>query len=413
MTMLSSRPATGIDADRWPDVAAVPHRPLRARVARSLFRRAAGRLPLQVELPTGEVLGRGGPTMTVLRPEALYERIGAAGLVGFGESYLARDWEAEHLADVLTVFASAVSTLIPPRLQAFRGLAVLGQPPGERNTRRNSRRNIARHYDLSNELFALFLDETMTYSCALFTGRGRAWGDLAAAQRRKIDRLLDGVGVGAGTELLEIGTGWGELALRAAGRGARVTSLTLSAEQKELADRRIAAAGMADRVSVALRDYRAEEGRYDAVVSVEMIEAVGFDYWPVYFATLDRMLRPGGRVGLQAITMPHDRMMASRNTYTWVQKYVFPGGLIPSTASIEANVRNDTGMRVLDRFTMGPDYAATLRLWRARFESRADEIEALGFDETFRRMWSLYLAYSEAGFRSGYLDVHQYVLRKD
>ena len=413
MTALSHQGSATVDAERWPDVAAVPHHPLRARVARSLFRRAVAGLPLRVELPDGQVLGHGGPTMTVRRPEALYARLGAAGLVGFGEAYMARDWEADDLTGVLTVFASAVTTLVPPWLQSFRRLAVLGQPAGERNTRRNSRHNVARHYDLSNELFELFLDETMTYSCALFAGPGREWDDLAAAQRRKIDRLLDGVAVGAGTELLEVGTGWGELALRAAGRGARVTSLTLSAEQKELAERRLAAAGLADRVTVELRDYRAQEGRFDAVVSVEMIEAVGYDYWPVYFAALDRALRPGGRVGLQAITMPHERMLASRNTYTWMHKYVFPGGIIPSTTSVEANVRRDTGLRVLDRFTMGPDYAATLRLWRARFESRAGEVEALGFDETFRRMWSFYLAYSEAGFRSGYLDVHQYVLAKE
>jgi cyclopropane-fatty-acyl-phospholipid synthase len=410
----SSRPT--IDPSRWPDIAAVPHKPMRAAIARALFTRAAGRLPLRVELPTGRILGGGGPEapiMVVARPEALWERLGNSGLVGFGEAYMAKDWDTTDLAGVLTAFAAHVATVIPPALQRFRRLAVLAQPNSERNTSANSRSNISRHYDLSNAMFEQFLDETMTYSSALFESTdGPGWDLLADAQRRKVDRLLDGVGVRAGTELLEIGTGWGELSLRAAARGATVTSLTLSSEQKALAERRIADAGLRDRVTVELRDYRAQEGQYDAVVSVEMIEAVGYDYWPVYFGTLDRLLKPGGKVGLQAITMPHDRMLASRNTYTWIHKYIFPGGIIPSTESIENNVRVDTTLTVADRFAMGPHYAETLRLWRARFEAHAAEIEGLDFDETFRRMWSLYLAYSEAGFASGYLDVYQYILAK-
>ncbi|HEX7354976.1 MAG TPA: cyclopropane-fatty-acyl-phospholipid synthase family protein [Mycobacteriales bacterium] len=413
MTALSEHAVgASVDPALWPDVAIVPHRPLRARIAHGLFEHAVRRLRLTVLLPDGRVLGRGGPVMTVRRPAALESRVGASGLVGFGEAYMAGDWDSDDLAGVLTVFAASVATVVPPWLQRFRRIAVLTQPSSERNSPPNSRRNVSRHYDLSNEMFELFLDETMTYSSALFDGGTPTWSDLAAGQRRKIDRLLDGAGVRAGSELLEIGTGWGELALRAAARGAHVTSLTLSSEQKELAERRIAAAGLADHATVVLRDYREQEGTFDAVVSVEMIEAVGFDYWPVYFGTIDRLLRPSGRVALQAITMPHDRMMASRNTYTWIHKYIFPGGIIPSTRSIEDNVRAGTSMRVVDRFAMGPDYAATLRLWRGQFEAHAADVCALGFDETFRRMWSLYLAYSEAGFRSGYLDVHQYVLAK-
>ncbi|MGH3745550.1 MAG: class I SAM-dependent methyltransferase, partial [Mycobacteriales bacterium] len=364
MTALSARTVeAAADPALWPDVATVPDKPLRARIAHALFSRAVGRLPLSVELPDGRVLGRGGPVMTVRRPEALEARIGATGLVGFGEAYMAKDWDSDDLAGVLTVFAGSIATVIPAWLQRFRRIAVLAQPKSERNSPKNSRNNVARHYDLSNDLFELFLDETMTYSSALFDEAAPTWSDFAGGQRRKIDRLLDGARVHEGTELLEIGTGWGELALRAAARGARVTSVTLSCEQKELAERRIADAGLADRVTVELRDYRDQRGRFDAVVSVEMIEAVGFDYWHVYFGTIDRLLRPGGRVALQAITMPHDRMMASRNTYTWIHKYIFPGGIIPSTRSIESNVRADTSMRVVDRHAMGPDYAATLRLW--------------------------------------------------
>ncbi len=407
---------TGIDPALWPDIAAVPHKPVRAKVAEVLFARAVGRLPLRVELPTGKVLGAGGPdapVMVVARPHALWERLGTSGLVGFGEAYMAKDWDTPDLAGLLTVFAGSVATVIPPVLQRFRKIAVLAQPNSERNTSEQSRANIARHYDLSNAMFEQFLDETMTYSSALFEpAAAPGWDQLADAQRRKVDRLLDGVGVGAGTQLLEIGTGWGELSLRAAARGATVTSLTLSSEQKALAEQRIAQAGLSDRVTVELRDYRAQEGTYDAVVSVEMIEAVGYDYWPVYFGTLDRLLKPGGKVGLQAITMPHDRMLASRNTYTWIHKYIFPGGIIPSTESIEHNVAHDTTLTVADRFAMGPDYAETLRLWRERFDANGAAVAELGFDETFHRMWALYLAYSEAGFRADYLNVYQYVLAK-
>jgi cyclopropane-fatty-acyl-phospholipid synthase len=276
---------------------------------------------------------------------------------------------------------------------------------------------VARHYDLSNDLFATFLDPTMTYSSALFpqpldAGLVPDHGSLFDAQRRKIDRLLDLTGVQSGSRVLEIGTGWGELALRAAERGADVTSITLSEQQRDLALRRIQAAGVADRVRVELCDYRDVQGSYDAILSVEMIEAVGYEYWPTYFGVLDARLRPGGKVGLQAITMPHDRMLATRDTFTWIQKYIFPGGFLPSVTAIEQMVSQHTTLRLTDRFAFGPHYAETLRLWRVAFEDDPVRIEMLGFDEVFRRMWSLYLAYSEAGFRSGYLDVQQIVLEK-
>jgi len=217
--------------------------------------------------------------------------------------------------------------------------------------------------------------------------------------------------VGIGTRLLEIGTGWGELAIRAAARGARVHSVTLSEEQLALARQRVAAAGFADRVTIELCDYRAVTGEYDAVISVEMIEAVGEAFWPTYFRTIDRVLAPGGAVGIQAITMPHDRMLASRQTYTWMHKYVFPGGLLPSVEAVHTAVAN-TSMRVVDDFAFGHGYAETLRLWRERFSQHSGEVCRLGFDPIFRRMWTFYLAYCEAGFRSRYLDVHQFVLRR-
>ena len=231
---------------------------------------------------------------------------------------------------------------------------------------------------------------------------------MAEAQRRKIDRLLETARVWQVSCELDIGTGWGELCLQAAARGAQVRSVTLSAEQRQLATARAAAAGVSDRVTIELLDYRDVTGTYDAVVSVEMIEAVGAHFWPTYLATVDRLVAPGGRVAIQAITMPHDRMVASRNTYTWIQKYIFPGGMIPSTEAIMGITERQTRLRTVDMVSLRPHYAETLRMWRERFVARRDELAALGFDEVFRRMWELYLAYSEAGFRSGYLDVYQW-----
>jgi cyclopropane-fatty-acyl-phospholipid synthase len=409
-----------IDADLWPDIAHVPTNGTRARIARQLFERVVRKLPLHILLPDGRVLGAGGlegPVLRLRRPEAFYLRLGASGLVGFGEAYMAGDWETDDLAGVLTVFAARVGELIPPSLQRLRDVALLRHPTSDSQSKGNQKKNIERHYDLSNDLFTLFLDPTMTYSSALFPAQQSirptsTFAELETASQNKVDRLLDGAGVTKGSTVLEIGTGWGELSLRAAARGATVHSITLSEEQRDLAIERVRAAGLEHLVTIELCDYRDVQGKYDAVVSVEMIEAVGHRYWPEYFAVLDRHLKPGGKVGLQAITMPHDRMLASRDTFTWIHKYIFPGGLIPSVTAIEQNVFQHTSLKVIDRFAFGQHYAETLRLWREKFEADYEAVEALGFDETFRRMWSLYLAYSEAGFSSGYLDVYQFVFEK-
>ncbi len=402
-----------VDVERWPGVARTPYSPLRALAARQILRRAVRELPLVVLLPDGDRLGAGGagaPVMEIVSDD-FFHRIGADLKIGFGESYLAGDWQAgpgTDLADLLTVFATRLTNLVPPVLQRFRKLIEQRMPSSEENDRRGARANIARHYDLSNDLFALFLDETMTYSSAWFG----AADQLEDAQIRKIDGILDFAGVRAGSRVLEIGTGWGQLAIQAAQRGATVTSVTLSAEQRDLARKRIAEAGVD--VTVELRDYRDVQGQYDAVVSVEMIEAVGERYWPTYFATVDRLLAPGGRFGLQSITMPHDRLLATRHAQGWIHKYIFPGGLIPSLTAIDQVAATAGGLEVVERRDLGPDYAHTLQLWRERFTSRAAEVANLGFDAVFRRMWEFYLAYSEAGFRAGYLGVSQLALaRKD
>ena len=397
------------DEAHWPGLGTPARAPFRARMAETFFRRAVAPLPIRVLTPDGRALGSGGvsaPVMSLVRPATFYARLGADAKIGFGEAYMTGDWTTgpdTDLADLLSAFAARLTRLVHPALHRLRHLVERTQPAHEENSKENSRTNIARHYDLSNELFEAFLDETMTYSSAWF----EPGDDLAAAQVRKIDGILDLARVRSGMHILEIGSGWGALAIRAAReRGARVTTLTLSTEQQALARKRAEEAGVADLVEVRLQDYRDVTGRFDAVVSVEMIEAVGERYWPTYFTALDTLLAPGGRVGLQAITMPHDRMMATRRSYTWIHKYVFPGGIIPSLRSIEENLAAHTKLSLVERRELGPHYARTLNLWRERFLANWGRLEG-SFDETFRRMWEFYLAYCEAGFRVGYLGVSQ------
>ncbi|MFE6447136.1 class I SAM-dependent methyltransferase [Nocardiopsis dassonvillei] len=414
MTTTSPHTHPPLDARRWPDVARVPGGRLRAAVARAIVRHATARSGVRVRTGSAApAADDGAPVLELRDPDAFHRRLAAGGLIGFGESYMAGEWDSPDLVALLTRLAADYDNLVPRPLQPLRHVTLPRRPASDRNTRAGSRRHISHHYDLSNDLFGLFLDRTMTYSSALFEdGEARDRDTLPRAQERKTDRLLDAAGVAEGVELLEIGTGWGELAVRAARRGARVTTVTLSAEQRDLAVERVAAAGLSDLVDVRLCDYRDVTGTYDAVVSVEMIEAVGERYWPVYFAALDRLVRPGGRVGLQSITMEHALMRASRGSYTWMHKYVFPGGLIPSVTAVEERLRAGTSLCITDRLSFGRDYADTLRVWRENFTDAAEQVEALGFDATFRRMWSFYLAYCEAGFLSGIIDVEQITMEK-
>jgi cyclopropane-fatty-acyl-phospholipid synthase len=405
---------------RWPALATRPRVPLRATVARLIFERAVAAVPVRVTYPDGRVLGAGSPAspeLEVIRPAAFFARLGRDAKIGFGEAYVAGDWRAgpgTDLADLLTPFASRLATLIPPVLQRLRVLVDRRVPADHENTLDGARSNIAAHYDLSNDLFAAFLDPTMSYSCAWFDDSEpvAAATRLEEAQLRKIDGILDLAGVQAGSRVLEIGSGWGSLAIRAAQRGARVTAITLSREQMRLARERVEAAGLSGLVEVRVQDYREVGGEYDAIVSVEMIEAVGEAYWPAYVAALDRLLAPGGRVAIQAITMDHQRFLATRRSFSWIQKYIFPGGIIPSLQAVDHALAAHTTLRVARQRELRAHYARTLRLWRERFTGQSPRIHAQGFDETFRRMWEFYLAYSEAGFRSGYLGVSQLQLTR-
>jgi cyclopropane-fatty-acyl-phospholipid synthase len=389
-------------------------------VAQALCHRVVQDLPVRLRYPDGTEVGGGdgeSPVVELVRPVAAFERMAASPKIGIGAAYMAGDWRAADgtdLADLLTPFAEHLPTILPRPLMRLRRFLDRTIPSSQANTPTGSRRNIAAHYDLSNDLFALFLDPTLSYSSALFDD-ARPWDeqDLAEAQRRKVDAVLDRAGVRGGTRLLEIGTGWGELALRAARRGAHVTTITLSVEQADLARARVAEAGLADRVDIRLEDYRSVEGSYDAVVSVEMIEAVGEEFWPTYFQAIDRLLAPGGRAAVQAILMDHEQLRATRHSYGWIQKYIFPGGLIPSVRAMDEVTRRHTDLRLTGAHAFGPHYAETLRRWRQVFLESWPAVATLGFDETFRRMWEFYLAYSEAGFASGYLDVAQLTLARD
>ena len=322
------------------------------------------------------------------------------GETGAGEAYMDGQWSSPDLAALLRLAAlnrSALSLTGGWWRAPTQWLRTVAHRLN-RNTIGRARRNIASHYDLSNELYRLFLDETMTYSSAVFTAASQS---LADAQREKYRRMADLAGIEPGMHVLEIGSGWGGFALHAAGeRGARVTTITISAEQLKLARERIAAAGLSGRVSVELRDYRHVRGQYDAIVSIEMLEAVGHEYFPTFFAACDRLLRPGGRMAIQSITYPDAQYEAQRRGANWIQRYIFPGGLLPSLSVIERATAG-TSLLITGVSDIAPSYARTLAEWRSRFMSSLDSVRALGFDDRFIRMWEYYLALSESGFAAG------------
>lgn len=394
-----------IDSERWPDVAVVPHSHVRTAIAGMLARRASRLAGVRITTSADPAFDA-VPTIRLADADEFRARLGSDGLIGLGEAWMSGAWTSPDLHRVLHALAEQLNRIVPQPLQRLRRWYDRPLPSDELGDHDAARTNVARHYDLSNDLFATFLDPTMTYSGALF----EPGDDLATAQTRKLDAMLDAAHVGPGTRLLEIGSGWGSLAVRAASRGAYVTTITLSQQQVDHTRLVARDAGVADRVDVALCDFRDVHGRYDAIVSIEMIEAVGERYWPAYFTRIADLLTPTGRAALQAITMDHEHMLATRNSWGWIHKYVFPGGLIPSVRAIEETAQADAGLAVRHLRSFGSDYAETLRLWRERFNLSRNTVLGLGFDDVFCRMWEYYLTYCQAGFSSGHLGVDQFVI---
>tara|TARA_R110002124_G_scaffold167018_1_gene334384 strand:- start:1205 stop:2425 length:1221 start_codon:yes stop_codon:yes gene_type:complete len=371
---------------------------------------------LSVQLPNGEVHqlegGRPGPSAILdVRDYRFAGRVLASGDIGFAEGHMAGEWETPHLAVLLESIAANYDHIRQvvdgnPVMRVINRLSHRRR----RNSRSGSRKNIHAHYDLGNAFYAAWLDATMTYSSARFAGPDDG---LEAAQTRKYAALARLMDLQPGQTVLEIGCGWGGFAEYAAREiGAHVTGVTISQEQHDFARRRLFEAGLAERTDIRMLDYRDVAGRFDRVASIEMFEAVGREYWPAYFDKIREVLVPGGRAGLQIITIQDALFEDYNSRIDFIQKYVFPGGMLPSEARLRP-VIEQAGLdwQAVERF--GSDYADTLALWDGRFQAAWPDIRRMGgFDERFRRLWRFYLGYCEAGFRSGRTDVIQLALNR-
>lgn len=370
---------------------------------------------LTMTLPDGTHRVFGDPDSPVragirVKRAGFFRRVLMWGDVGFGEAYQAGDFETDDLTALIRLFIENGEAMEAEnsRFALWGRIRNRVRHVLNRNTPAGSRRNIYAHYDLGNEFFRLFLDSTMMYSCARFED-----GDtLESAQLRKVNSVLDKAGVAAGDHILEIGSGWGTLAAEAVKRGARVTTLTISEKQFEHCRARFVREGIADRAEVRFCDYRLAEGRYDKIVSIEMIEAVGHEFLGTFFAACDRLLKPDGLVVIQGITIPDQRYEAYRRGCDWIQKHVFPGALLPSlTAMCDALTRN-TSLVVEDVENIGIHYARTLREWRRALLAQSERVKAQGFDDAFLRTWDYYFSYCEAGFVTRTLGDVQLVLTR-
>lgn len=380
-------------------------------LSRWLGRIRAGRLT--VEFPSGFQQTYGDAEATPQALVRIYDlrvvrRLLLGGELGLAESYMDGDWETPDLAALLSLGISNAETMNGV-LNGPLTMRLLNRLRGTRraNTRRGSRRNIAAHYDLGNRFYRLWLDGSMTYSAALFDEMDEP---LAIAQRRKYARMARLLDLQPEDRVLEIGCGWGGFAEFAAAEiGCHVVALTLSAEQAAYAERRMAEAGVAGKVDIRMQDYRDVRDRFDKIASIEMFEAVGEENWQAYFDQVRRCLRPGGRAAVQTIVI-NDRVFEDyRRDLDFVQRYIFPGGILPSPTAFRRAVAGG-GMRISDSHCFGDSYAETLRRWDAAFQDKWREVESLGFDRRFRRMWHFYLCYCEVGFESGHIDVGQYLI---
>ena len=381
------------------------------------FARAVFKLLLHIEVgklfirfPGGECVqfdsGNPGPCAQIsLHNWKLPRKVALGGTIGVAESYMDEDWDSPDVTSVLKFFLDNKSIYGDVAAQS----AVVNFIENirhwfNRNTRSGSQRNIAAHYDLGNDFYSLWLDKSMTYSSAIY---GDGANSLARAQDDKYRSLAKRLGLNEGSHVLEIGCGWGGFA-EFVGReiGAKVTGLTISREQLAYAQARIAKAGLSDKVELKFQDYRDETGKYDHVASIEMFEAVGEEYWPTYFQKIAECMKPGGKAGLQIITISDDGFEDYRKRPDFIQRYIFPGGMLPSPTALE-KVTLAQGLQLDEQRIFAEDYARTLREWRIRFWDKWEEIKKLGFDRRFKRMWEFYLHYCEAGFSTDSIDVRQ------
>jgi cyclopropane-fatty-acyl-phospholipid synthase len=350
-------------------------------------------------------------TIEILDPQ-MWRMSAFGGTVGAGESYMEGHWRCSNLTTLVQMFVR--NRAIMDRLE--RGTARFSEPLLKafhwvnRNTKAGSRKNIAAHYDLGNDLFELFLDETMMYSSAVYTD---ADDTLATAAVNKLDRICRKLNLSANDHVLEIGTGWGGFAMHAATHyGARVTTATISQEQFDLATKRIAERGLQDRITVLLKDYRELEGQYDKLVSIEMIEAVGHHFLDTYFAKCSQLLKSSGMMLLQAITIEDHRYRNALTSVDFIKRYIFPGSFIPSVSAMLNAAARATDMRLFHLEDIGPSYALTLKAWRERFQSNLPRVQALGYPDRFVRMWEYYLCYCEGGFLERSISNAQMLLVK-
>ncbi len=343
---------------------------------------------------------------------AVYRQILTGGTIAAGETYIHGAWSSPDILAVTRLFSANMATMesMESGQSALVRLGLKLAHRFNRNTRDGSRKNISAHYDLGNDFFRLFLDPTMMYSSALFAGDNHTLEEASVAKLDEICRQLE---LQEGDHLLEIGTGWGGMAIHAAHHfGCRVTTTTISKEQFEYATAMVAQAGLQDRVTVLCEDYRNLEGSYDKLVSIEMIEAVGHEFYSNYFRCCSQLLKPGGRMVIQAITMSDQRYRQARDNVDFIKRYIFPGGCLPSIAVISDHLARDTDMQMVHLRDITPDYALTLAHWRRRFMDRLEEVRAMGFDEQFIRMWEFYLAYCEGGFRERIISTVQLAFAK-
>ena len=382
-------------------------------VCRSVVQRRFQQLgPEQVDLLDGSQARRMAKAAIHVHDPAFYRRATLGGSLGAAESYIQGEWSADNLLEVLRTLAKQMHVVrrvdrgcprfLSPFRAAWNGL--------RRNNRNGSRRNIAAHYDLSNEFFSLMLDPTMTYSAGIFE---RPTDSMEQATLAKYERICRKLNLAPSDHLLEIGTGWGGFAIHAAKTvGCRVTTTTISQRQYAFARQRIEAEGLTDRITLLREDYRDLDGTFDKLVSIEMIEAVGERFLDSYFSQCSRLLTADGMMLLQAITIPDHRYDYYRRSVDFIQRYIFPGGFLPSFSAIATSLRRRTRFSMLHSEDFGDDYGETLARWRSKFWSNIEKVRALGFDERFIRMWHYYLCYCEAGFRERHIGVSQLLLAK-